>query len=718
MTLSRTNRRAKQRWGLLAFVVTTLMLALAASSLAVHDIGAFELDKNAADDPAGGPDDWNAVYQQISIDANNTGADDQCVALGATECAFVTDPEGTTIFTGGSTKDHLAIEGWLHSAGSVPDKTEILNAYAAKYISTDTDSLGDEILYFGADRLAQNGSTDFGFWFFRNEVTALANGTFSGTHTGTLAVPGDILILGTFTQGGAATNIRVFRWVGSGGNESGTIQGPDASFADCFPGGANDSGCATVNDQVIPVAWPYTPKSGPSGSVPSGGFLEGGINLSDIGLAGCFRSFLAETRSSPSITAVLKDFVLGQFEACDSTLTTTPGTSASPSVALTDSNANSLPDISIGTGTVSVKDKATLVVSGAQAWSGTLKFFLCGPIATGECTTGGTQIGAVAGIPVTNATAQPIDSDAATLTSAGRYCWRGEFASGTTGVPGDTDSSPGECFEVLPVTPTLDTEAVASSVLFGQAVQDNATLGGTATQPGTNGPNATYPSIGATNGAAAGGKITFTLLKSDCATLATGTGTNPQDFTPISGNATYGPVSFTPDAPGTYHWKAQYVPATGDVNNIGSTHNATCTDTDETVVVQQAPTRIATSQSVYPNDSATVSVALADQGTGFVAGSVKFRLYDTLANCQATTPSDTVGVGGLLYKEGPVNLPGDAFSSTVSTSNTSVAVSADATVYWLVEFTSTNTAQVGRKSVCAESTELDFTNDAGPGTAP
>ena len=42
--------------------------------------------------------------------------------------------------------------------------------------------------------------------------------------------------------------------------------------------------------------------------------------------------------------------------------------------------------------------------------------------------------------------------------------------------------------------------------------------------------------------------------------------------------ARYGPVSFTPDAPGTYHWVATY---NGDLpNTLASTHNST-EDTDD-----------------------------------------------------------------------------------------------------------------------------------------
>ena len=584
----------------------------------------------------------------------------------------------------------------------MPPKDEILNAYAAKYIVG-----GEEILYFGADRFAQNGTADFGFWFFRGEVGTNADGTFSGVHT-----IGDILILGTFTQGGAATDIRVFKWVGTGGNATanGTVEGPTGAFADCVPGTANDDGCGTVNDALIEVAWPYQASKGDPGDIPDGGFLEGGVNLSFLNLAGCFRSFLAETRTSASVDSQLKDFVLGNFEACDTTLTTTPGNSATPSVPLTDSNANNIPDASIGTGTVSVKDKATIVVSGAQTWTGTLKFFLCGPIATGECTTGGTQIGPAAGVTVTNATVQPIDSAAAVISSAGRYCWRGEFTSGTTGVPNDSDASAGECFEVLPVTPILDTDAGNGPVDFGQAVTDEATLTGTANKPGTPVINPTVA------GLAAGGTITFQLYgpaatstptTTECNTLAAGfAAANPNGIQrTVSGDGTYptatqAAVSFVPQAPGFYFWKATY---SGDSPNTNGTsqHNATCNDGDESVEVSQVPTTLTTRQFVFPQDKAKIAVS-----TGTLAGSITFKLYDTLANCTANTAT------GLLLTDGPHAIAG-ASPQFATTNNTTIRVASDATVAWRVTYVSTNTAHLGSSSACVETTAVDFTGDDG-----
>jgi hypothetical protein len=101
-----------------------------------------------------------------------------------------------------------------------------------------------------------------------------------------------------------------------------------------------------------------------------------------------------------------------------------------------------------------------------------------------------------------------------------------------------------------------------------------------------------------------------------------------------------------------------------------------------------------------------------------------FRLYkadggnSALANC--LLHGDTVGQGGLIYKEPPISLgtnPGH--SKTVSTNNTTVSVAADGFYYWRVTYApaAADTAHLGRQSDCVENTELTFTNDAGTGTA-
>ena len=208
-----------------------------------------------------------------------------------------------------------------------PDKDEIINAYAAKDLApdgTDAGSDPDQILYVGADRYQIDGATDMGFWFIKDPdfgPVPLGNAQsagFTGHHT-----EGDILLLSTFTQGGQTTTIRVFKWTGD--PQTGSPGEVQAIFGDCVPGAANQNGCATVNDSTISVNWEYVAKvTSTGGWIPAGGMLEAGVNLSDLGLGGCFSSVLAETRSSPELTATLKDFAFGNFEICGANISISP----------------------------------------------------------------------------------------------------------------------------------------------------------------------------------------------------------------------------------------------------------------------------------------------------------------------------------------------------------------------------------------------------------
>lgn len=621
-----------------------------------------------------GPD-----WSQVRALALNNNAE-TCSSLGLVECAFIADGIGPSTYTGGNTKDHIDIPSWQHTSGASPDKGEILNAYAAKAVvpaGNTGASAGEQILYFGMDRYAVDGSTDIGFWFFKNPVYAcpdtssqaaidacanVPNGSFAGTHVGTLESPGDILILGTFTQGGATSNIRVFQWVGTGGNatNTGTVQGPNGTFGDCVPGSASANGCATVNNTSIEV-WPSYTFKGDSlaGWAPAGGFFEGGVNLSALGLQGCFSSFLAETRSSPELTAVLKDFALGSFEACDATLTTAPGNGASTgNTALTDSDSDQIPDISIGSGSVEVRDRASLSITGIASWSGTLDFWLCKVDAPGLCngtppSTGnvGTKIGG--SINVNQGTQQPILSDAATVTSAGRYCWRGVFTSGTPGVPNSTDSRINECFEVLPVTPQLSTNATAAIELGpSSSITDTATLAGTSNKPGS-------PVINPTGArAAAAGTITFRLYGPNDATCSNDPVYTSGAIT-VAGDGTYGGttggVTYTPTAAGTYYWVASY---SGDPPNTNARSGA-CGDTNETSVVVDA--------------SITLSPLDATNDLGAEGGD----LHDITATVQQDTgagfvdaPDGTTVTFSLLNNDGVAEFLLDANDDPITTCTT------------------------------------------------
>ncbi|HUQ78348.1 MAG TPA: SpaA isopeptide-forming pilin-related protein [Patescibacteria group bacterium] len=327
MTREQVTRTIPRKWGPILAVLAVLVLV--GTALAVHNDGYFELDGNAtsaADDgaPFGANDgeDWDKVCPA----GTPAGAASAGCLGGSTATAKFWTADDNRIYTGGSTKDDLDVSGWLHTTGSVPDKDELLHGMAARY--------GDH-LYFGADRLANNGDAQMGVWFFQSAVGPITSGVnagkFSGSH-----IDGDILVLSDFTKGGTQPTIRVFRWNGPGGAIAGSglingtldlLAGTATDIKDCQGASlpSDDPFCATVNSGVVGSPWSFVPKTGAAGSFQKGEFYEGGIDLAFLHLEDeCFSSVILETRSSQSVDAVLKDFVAGGFESCGAAISIGP----------------------------------------------------------------------------------------------------------------------------------------------------------------------------------------------------------------------------------------------------------------------------------------------------------------------------------------------------------------------------------------------------------
>lgn len=680
---------------------------MAGPASAVHD-QAFELDGDVTTQGStqyGSPTyDWASLFDAsghpTALPADFTAsaftADFKVKANGT----FNTS-DSTTFATG--SKDTLPIgSGWQCTfSNNVNSKVDVMNAYAAAYTDPSTQH---EIVYFALERNTNTGDGNVAFWFLQDQVGCVSAGStasFTGEHT-----DGDLLVVSAFTNGGTVSNVDVYRWNGGANGTLGTT--PVAAGVDCKASGQNDSVCATVNgltdgpNGTITTPWATAnAKDGVGTTLREAEFFEGGLDLTASNLGDrCFNVFIGDTRSSQSLTATLFDYAEGALGACTSSVVTTP----TPSHAA--------PTTIPASGSLTSTDSAELTVTGVGSFNGTLTYNLCGPLpaeSTSTCDSGGAQIGD----PQTVTASGTYTSPVATITEAGRYCWRADFSGDEAiGVPASSDHSDSECFLVNPVQPAISTQAGAGPVDFGDAVTDEATLTGTANQPGTGGlgDGSINPT---TAGGSAAGSVSFTLYKDDCATPATGTGTNPQTVT-VSGDGTYGPVSFTPDAPGTYHWVATY---SGDSPNTRASlaSDSPCPDGSETVVVRQIPTAISTAQSVYPNDSATITSSVAGNSLP-TTGTVSFTLYGptsgqtALQNCQAG------GSTGSLYSQTLTNV-GGAHSVTVSTTNTTTAVNTSDTYYWLVTYTPGDSAHLGRQSQCSESTALSFTNDAGPGTA-
>jgi hypothetical protein len=691
----------------------------------------------------------------------------------------VFDTSDPSTYTVGS-KDIDNVSSWVCTpANNVTNKGDILNTYAVAYTDPNIDPVTlkhDQILYFGLERSTNTGDANVAFWFLQDGTASCpaGGGNFTGNHK-----DGDILVVSAFTKGGTVSTINAYRWNGGATGSLGTT--PVASGGDCNsnpPPNNGDTSCATANK--APVSnWPwltYNSANGLGNTVDTAEFFEGGLNLTKSNLGGkCFNAFLSDTRSSQQLNATLYDFGEGTLGECKTNLSTTAGDTAAghtPENNVTPvASPTSIGGGSAGAGT----DTAALQVTGIDTWGGTLSFYLCGPGASAPASgpacdrNKGVSAGTVNVSETDQNTHYFASPTALTLTSAGSYCWTAHFEPDSdtlaAGVSAADDSGgSGECFTVAKVTPTLTTcsgsytgqgtppDCVAASpVAFGSAIHDSARLSGLAKEPGSNGgrtssPAGTvnpctvaapcFPTINAT-GQLYAGSIAFTLKgpnPSACG-ITTNNSTTQGDTNPQSvavdtalGNKVYGPVSYTPGAPGVYHWQAtidNVSPYVSPNNTLPqSENNANCTDTNEDVTVQQIPTSISTVQKVYPQDSATItSSAVGDNIPA--GGTVTLSLYGNdadnatnLANCQAGLATGRIYTTSFstFNGDGSPGNPAPAHSETFSTNQTSVAVNTNQTVYWLVTYGTGDLAHTGRQSKCLESTQTAFVNDSSGGT--
>ncbi len=536
---ARTRKSLTLFWTAL-FVCSLLMqyanFTAAPPVAAVHDEGIFELDGNAVDEATAG-DDWQ----------NGTpGALDTLFVPGSVE----KDGADTTYFKGGGSKDHHDISDWAWSATDVaPDKDELLDVFAAVYEDPD-----GTIVYFGADKFDDSGDAQIGFWFFQDQISLNADGSFNGLHT-----VGDVLVLSDFTNGGNVDLICVYEWNPPGddttldddmGCDIGNNVTLVAAGAECDV--SSDDGefdvCAIVNAGTETAPWAFVNKDGAT-SFGAGQFFEGGINLDLLfgGDAPCFSGFLAETRSSQEVEAQLKDFALGTLNTC-----------RPPDIETQVSDSV----ITIGE---SVTDSADLTSNDPDP-TGSIEFWVCGPDDTApDCSTGGTLVSTetlVAGV----ATSDPFTPDA-----VGFYCFRAEYSPDAAGelnyVAGSHTNLTSECFEVVKAQPSIVTFE-DETVSAGEAISDSATLsGGTDDISGT----ITFEAFGPDDDDCSGDPA-FT------------------ETVDVDGNGDYGPVSFTPDTAGTYHWIASY---SGDDKNEPAA--GACGDDGENDTVDQVQPEISTS---------------------------------------------------------------------------------------------------------------------------
>ena len=297
--------------------VSTAALCLATLVWAVAPGLIFEIDGNVADTPNDGKDDWNTLNGDCLLQGGSSGSPGGSLAR---TCIASEDPPA--IFTTGGSKDPADISSWRWKpADTVPDKDTITHAFAASYNNAATG--GDKVLVVGGDRFAVNGDANIGAWFFQQSVSKNSNGTFAGVH-----VDHDVFLVSAFVQGGGTSVLTGYEWDHTCAKGVKTPSPGQCAEANLRLLGTADTAAITNAQAITDEAWSYLSKfGGGSNTIPVGAFFEGGADVTTLFNAGgagtvpCFSSFMLETRSSQTPSAVLKDFVLGSFPECHVSIT-------------------------------------------------------------------------------------------------------------------------------------------------------------------------------------------------------------------------------------------------------------------------------------------------------------------------------------------------------------------------------------------------------------
>lgn len=327
------SRCLRPKWFLL-LVFTFLLPFVASAQIAPTSV--FQLNGNAASTPLlcsydNGPahcDYWNLLNgagaptspfivttNQIPPNPAVSGAPGNWSGR-----TFINGLSSTNVFQTGGSKDPNDTTSWRFVSGNTPNKDTLNAAYAAAYSRNS-----DLVTIFGADRLSNNGDANIGIWFFQALVvtcpqpaaspnfsacSGVTAGHFSGQHTA-----GDILVLTAFTGGGVSSFFEVLAWdtgctapdkvqaVGNCADSNLRIKALPSTLC------GSSAYCGVTNAGTTTSSW--------EGNLASPLFFEGGVDISfALGTTPCFTSFLVETRSSQSTSAVLKDFLGGGFPVC------------------------------------------------------------------------------------------------------------------------------------------------------------------------------------------------------------------------------------------------------------------------------------------------------------------------------------------------------------------------------------------------------------------
>src|SRR2546428_1513171 len=416
---NRTKSLLLKRYVQAILIVTVMTMVIVAPflprALALADVGnagVFELDGNIVKDSSGTfPTDWGALFDSSGVT--------QPLPPGALDAHWVNDgPHATTdltTFTTGS-KDTLDIAnaGWQCTpSGNLTPKDDILHAYSLAIIPQSGPRMGHLLVYGGFERFTNNGAGDLGLWLLQDPTVACSSTkgavSFTGAH-----VVGDVLFVGEFSTGGTVTTLNAFKWVG-GSNPLMNITATGG--ADCRTAIITANFCSRSNTVSISTPWSTQDKTSDPNTLATAEFFEVGIDLTGLfgSNAPCINRFIFDTRTSPSVTATLKDYAEGALATCP---TATISTNVSPS------------PIPFGG---SATDTATVTLTTASTVSGTVTFNVYGPFSSPPTSTSCTSTTLVTPFSPNTVTIGPgpspqsATSGAFTPSATGYYGWTATY---------------------------------------------------------------------------------------------------------------------------------------------------------------------------------------------------------------------------------------------------------------------------------------------------
>jgi hypothetical protein len=300
-----SGRSTKDSLKNLAGELVALSLLLSANAVAtpppggvapvLTPAGGFIIDGRLAAG-ASGPGDWLGTTNAGSGVLNSAG-----VPLNPATTFHFVDPYSSssdTTFVGGlKWTDDPNIWQWTTSKAS--SKTDINNVL----LHIATDAAGHTWTIVAADRASTSGDSYIDFEFLQNTLIRNSNGSFSTIKTNGGRTVNDLLLSLAFTSGGSVADFLAYRWLpdGSGGY----------AYVDVTASLPAGKVFVALNSNSIAV--PY----GAFGSTTyaPNAFADAALDLTALfgGFDPClsvgFKTIMVKTKSSPSSTATISDFI-------------------------------------------------------------------------------------------------------------------------------------------------------------------------------------------------------------------------------------------------------------------------------------------------------------------------------------------------------------------------------------------------------------------------